>query len=125
MAISSAWTTSLPDHKLPASYTPPVVAELTDPKIEPFEVSIARTEFENASAATGWTNFGADVKTWVDATFIPELGLDAAETITVRIVITKVEHDHSAIDMDDLPNIMKTSTAQVKAIGRVEWVVAA
>lgn len=121
MAITTAATTTIAANKLPTGYTVPVVAALTDPKTEPFEISIDRVDFENASAATGFTALLADVKTWIDATFVAELGLDALETITGRIVVTKIEHAFDDIDIDDDTEITKTATAQVKVTGRFEW----
>lgn len=123
MAITTAATTTISTHKLPTGYTAPVVAALTDPNVEPFETSIDRTAFENASAATGFTALLADVKTWIDATFVATLGLDALETITGRIVVTKLEHSFSGIDIDDDTVITKTATAQVKVTGVFQWAV--
>ena len=65
----------------------------------------------------------SDVKSWVDATFVGELGLDAAETITGRIVVQKVEHAYSAFDVDELDKIGLTATAQVEVTGKFQWAV--
>lgn len=122
MAITTAWTTTIAAHKLPDGFTVPTVAELVDPAKESGVSNIARTVFQNASAVTGWTNLGDAVKSDIDTNVIPGLGLDAAADIDGRIVITKVEHAHSAFEMDDLPNIAKTSTSQVRVYWEFQWV---
>lgn len=124
MAIDTAWTTTIAPHKLPSGYSVPVVAELVDPAKETGVSNIARTVFQNASASTGWTNMAVAVKADIDDNVIPGLGLDAAANIDGRIVITKVEHANSAFEMDDLPNIAKTSTAQVRVHWELQWAVA-
>lgn len=132
MAITSAWTTTLPTSKLPSGATVPVVAELEDPFKENFELTITpASSVDNATEATGFAALGAAVKTDLDTTFIPEtLGLDAAETITVRIVITKVRRGWDNIpyvasgEFDDAQQYA-AATDIFRVWGYVEWTVAA
>lgn len=122
MALDIDWTTNIAAHKLPTGFTAPVVEELEAPAEESGTSSIDRTIFQNASAVTGWNNLGDAVKDDIEDNLIPGLGLDSTNfDIAGRVVITKVEHAQSAIAMDDLPNIAKTSTAQVLVHWKFQW----
>lgn len=123
MAITATGTIARPTDKLPSGFTVPVVAPLTNPSKEPFtNIAFTRATYAHATAATGLTQLIAGVKAWVEATFLPGLGVLAASTITARFVITNVKDGYSSYTEGDEANQYKTGTAQYIVSGYVEWV---
>lgn len=93
MAITNAWTTTLPTSKLPTGATVPTVAELTGTvNKENFEVTVTpASSVDNATEATGFSALGDAVKALIDSTYDTALfGIDPAATVSMRTVITKV-----------------------------------
>ena len=124
MAITATGTIARPTNKLPSGFVVPAVAALTNPSKEPFtNIAFTRVTYAHATvSATGLTALIAGVKAWVEATFLPGLGVLATSTITARFVITAVADGYSTYTEGDEANQYLTGTAIYKVSGYVEWV---
>lgn len=133
MAITSAWTTSIPTAKLPASAVVPTVAELEGSvNKEDFEIIITpASSVDNAVEATGFSALGDATKALLDSDWMSDVyGIDALLDVTARIVITKVRRG-----WDNIPYVASgefsdaeqyaAATDIFRVWGYVEWVVVA
>lgn len=127
MAITSAWTHEIPASQLPTGATTPTVA---DPAA-PFNVSEDLTydaagTLDNATPATAFAAIGDAVKTYFDASVdTAVLGLDAAATINVRLVITHIIRLHSTFSYGDYQEQYQVGNDVFRVTYRAEWAVAA
>ncbi len=105
MAITSAWTHELPAAQIPTGATTPAVANPAAPFLTYDFVYDAAGTLDNATPATAFSAIGDAVKTYFDASIdTAVLGLDAAATINVRLVITHIIRRHSTFEYGDYAN---------------------
>lgn len=129
MAITSAWTTTIPTAKLPTGASVPVVAELEGTvNKENFEVIITpASSVDNATEATGFAALGDAVKALIDSDWMSDVfGIDALLDVDARIVITKVRRG-----WDNIPYVASgefsdaeqyaAATDIFRVWGYVEW----
>ena len=93
MAITATAKLQLPSNQLPAGSSNDT---LTDQSAfttaqEPFEFALTpASSYDNATQATALTAIKAGIKTYIEGTFAPALGVDASATIVGDAVITSI-----------------------------------
>lgn len=131
MAITNAWTTSIPTAKLPTGAVVPTVAELEGNKVsDDFEVIVTpASSVDNVTEATGFAALGDAVKALIDANYDTAVfGINPAATVTMRTVITKVRRGWDNIpyvahgEFDDAQQYA-AATDIFRVWGYCEWVV--
>lgn len=126
MAITTAWTSTLPASKIPPGATVPAVAELEGTvNKEDFVIDLTpASTYDNATETTAWTAIGDAVKVAIDANYLSDIwGIDAALTVSGRIVITKVERRWDNFEAGDMPNQYTAATDIFRVTGYFEWAV--
>lgn len=125
MAITTAWTSTLPTSKIPTGATVPAVAELEGTvNKEDFSIDLDAATYDNATETTAWTAIGNAVKTEIDSNWVSDVfGIDSALTVSGRIVITGVERRFDNFEPGDLPMQYTAATDIFRVTGYFEWVI--
>lgn len=129
MAVTSTWTTSIAESKLPAGASvPSLTAFVGDPNKEDFELVITpASSVDNATEATGFSALGDAVKALIDSDYVEDVfGIDTSLTVTMHVTITKVRRGWDNIpyvashEFDDAQQYA-AATDIFRVWGYVEW----
>ena len=115
MAIVTTITDRLTGSELPSvAHTPNAVTALVGTKFSaPFSTKIATSGNTDPDAETAYDNFEADLKTWIDGTFLPStVKLDAAASIVGVIYVSRFYPEEADLSDDTQEMVME---------GVVEW----
>ena len=88
---------------IPSAYVPATLPTLANGTLQNFEVDLPVATIEDADPTVALTNLEADLQTYLTGTYYDSiLHLDAADTISVNITVTKFDRVRQE-DNDLLP----------------------
>jgi hypothetical protein len=76
---------------IPSTYTPATLPTITSKVQDKSTTDILASLIENATVATALTNVGTELQTFLTGYYNTDLHLDAADTFTVNVTVTKIE----------------------------------
>jgi hypothetical protein len=125
MAVTTQWTSNINTRHLPVGATIPTVAELVDPIEKEFSIDLPAATYDNVVPTTAWTAIGNAVKTEIDTNWVSaEYGIDAAKTVTGRILITEVRRRNAEFENEALRAQYGIGTPVYRVKGIFQWTVA-
>ena len=76
---------------IPSTYVPATLPAITGTIKDQYNTNILASLIENATVATALTDLGTELQTFLTGFYNTTLHLDAADTFTVNVTVTKIE----------------------------------